>query len=111
MRRDGIEETEKLMAKMIDKLIDSKDLSEVKRLFVDEYHNVKKGVVLENNLCLAKEVKFLKYSDKTMPAHGHAGRRFEIIDPMMLPKYGERMKYVVLEGYKTPLKERSIPLF
>jgi hypothetical protein len=31
-----------------------------------------------------------------MPAHGHAARRFEEIDPMMLPKYGERVKYVVL---------------
>jgi hypothetical protein len=39
-----------------------------------------------------------------MPAHGHAAKRFEEIDPIMLPKYGERVKYVVLESYKTAVK-------
>lgn len=76
------------MTKMINTLIDKKDLSEVKKIFLEEYHNVKKGFALDNSLSLAKEVKFLKYSEKTMPAHGHAARRFEQIDPIMLPKYG-----------------------
>ena len=61
---------------MINTLVDKKDLSEVKKLFIEEYFNVKKGITLENQLALAKEVKFLKYSEKTMPAHGHAARRF-----------------------------------
>lgn len=34
------------MAKMINTLIDKKDLSEVKRIFIEEYQNVKKGVTL-----------------------------------------------------------------
>lgn len=48
VRRDGIEETQNLMAKMINTLIDKKDLSEVKKIFIEEYQNVKKGVTLEN---------------------------------------------------------------
>lgn len=42
------------MAKMINTLIDKKDLSEVKKVFIDEYFNVKKGFTLENELTLAK---------------------------------------------------------
>lgn len=42
------------MAKMINTLIDKKDLSEVKKVFIDEYFNVKKGITLENELALAK---------------------------------------------------------
>lgn len=50
------------MAKMIDTLADKKDLSQVKKLFIEEYFNVKKGIALENELALAKKVKLLKYS-------------------------------------------------
>ncbi len=62
VRRDGIEETSKLMARMINRLVDSKDLSEVKRVFVEGYQHVRRGVVTEESLCMEKEVKFLKYS-------------------------------------------------
>lgn len=39
---------------MINTLVDKKDLSQVKKLFIDEYFNVKKGITLENQLALAK---------------------------------------------------------
>lgn len=34
------------MGKMINTLIDTKDLSEIKRIFVDEYISTKKGIKL-----------------------------------------------------------------
>ena len=39
-------------------------------------------------LCLAKEVKLLKYSDRSCPAHGEAAKRLEYVDPMLVAKYG-----------------------
>ena len=45
-----------------------------------------------------------------MPAHGEAAKRLEKIDPMLVPKYGERLKYVVVEGMGA-IKNRAIPLF
>lgn len=42
------------MSQLINKLIDTRDLTQVKNIFVKEYHNVNKGIVLENYLALAK---------------------------------------------------------
>jgi DNA polymerase elongation subunit (family B) len=52
----------------------------------------------------------LKYSPKYLPAHAEAAKRLENIDPMMLPRYGERLKYVIVEGVG-PIKNRAVPLF
>lgn len=53
----------------------------------------------------------MKYGEKTCPAHGEAAKRLEKIDSMMMPKYGERMKYLVINGGLKPIKSRSIPMF
>lgn len=47
-------------------------------------------------MCMAKEVKLLKYNQKHCPAHGEAAKRLEAVDPMLIPKYGERMKYLIV---------------
>lgn len=55
-------------------------------------------------------MKLLKYSQKHCPAHGEAAKKLEVIDPMLLPKYGERLKYLVIEG-SDAIKTRSISIF
>lgn len=46
-----------------------------------------------------------------MPAHGVAARQLEAYDPNMLPKYGERMKYLVTKGEDKKVKNNVTPLF
>lgn len=82
----------------------------MKKLLLEESRKLLKGTVNLKELCLAKEVKMLKYSPKYLPAHAEAAKRLENIDPMMVPKYGQRLKYVIVEGVG-PLKNRAIPLF
>lgn len=60
---------------------------------------------------MAKEVKLIKYSDRSCPGHGEAAKRLEKIDGMVMPKYGERMKYFVINGGITAIKNRSIAVF
>ena len=52
----------------------------------------------------------LKYKPKYLPAHAEAAKRLELIDPMILPKYGERLKFVIIRG-SGALKTRAIPVF
>lgn len=58
------------MKKIINLLIDSKDLSQMKEYICEESRKLISGTVGMNDLCLAKEVKLLKYNQKYMPAHG-----------------------------------------
>lgn len=76
------------MEKILNEMIDSKDLSKMKKLLLEESRKLLKGTVNLKELCLAKEVKMLKYSPKYLPAHAEAAKRLENIDPMMVPKYG-----------------------
>jgi len=48
-----------------------------------------------NDYVIAKEVKLGKYA-ATLPAHAVAATKAMEKDPMRAPKYGERIKYVVL---------------
>lgn len=66
---------------------------------------------LQSEFILAKEVKLIKYTDKTCPAHGHAAKRLSKIDPMFNAKYGERIKYFIINGGQKAIKNRAISVF
>ena len=70
MRRDGTELGAKMMEEMLNCLIDSKDLSQVKEIFKREYSDLVNGFKIPKDLYLAKEIKAIRYSQKHMPAHG-----------------------------------------
>ena len=53
----------------------------------------------------------IKYSEKTIPALGEAARRLEKLDPMLIPKYGERMKYLIVKSNQKALKNRSFSIY
>lgn len=98
VRRDGIDLTCDLMRSTLNLLLDSKDLTKVKELLLGVLSQSKAGLVTEDKYCFAKEVKLLKYTESSMPSHGHAARQLTNYDPNLIPKYGERMKYLVTKG-------------
>jgi DNA polymerase zeta len=98
VRRDGIDLTSELMRDTLNLLLDTKDLSKVKDLLLDVLADSRAGLLTEDKYCFAKEVKMLKYSESSMPSHGHAARQLTRLDPNLIPKYGERMKYLVTKG-------------
>lgn len=75
IRRDGIKLTSDLMREMLNKLIDTRDLSILKALLKKEFSEIMNNEKLESEFVLAKEVKLMKYTDKTCPAHGEAAKR------------------------------------
>jgi DNA polymerase zeta len=98
VRRDGIDLTIDLMRSTLNQLFDTKDLSTVKELLLNVLADSRAGLITEDKYCFAKEVKLLKYNEATMPSHGHAARSLSSLDSNLMPKYGERMKYLVTKG-------------
>jgi DNA polymerase elongation subunit (family B) len=96
VRRDGIDLTIDLMRSTLNRLLDTKDLSAVKELLLDVLADSRAGLVTEDKYCFSKEM--LKYNEATMPSHGLAARTLGSYDINLAPKYGERMKYLVVKG-------------
>lgn len=60
---------------------------------------------------IAKEVKLGKYREDRIPSHGIAGMKLTEVDPAAKPKYGERVKYVVVGGHpKSKVKDLVVPI-
>ena len=76
------------MKEMLNLLIETKDLSQLKSRFKKECSLILSNEKIESEFALAKEVKLIKYSEKSTPGHGDAAKRLEKIDPMLVPKYG-----------------------
>ena len=58
------------MTTILNELINTKDLSKIKNTLFEYSKKLLDGAVGIRELCLAKEVKLLKYAPKYYPAHG-----------------------------------------
>lgn len=114
VRRDGCDAIVKIMSKCIYELFETRNLSNVKRYLEKQWSKILNGHVNIKDFCIAKEVKLNKYSEKTIPAHGIVAQKMGAADIMELPKYAERIKYLVVQGsQKAKVRDlvMSIPEF
>jgi DNA polymerase zeta len=95
VRRDGCEATVKVMKKVLTLLFQNRDLSQLKCYMNRVWSKLLNGHYALNDFVIAKEVRLGKYSS-TLPAHAVAITKAMAHDPMRAPKYGERVKYVVI---------------
>ena len=96
VRRDGCDAVVKIMKKSLNILFEKKDLSVLKEYLHKQWAKIIHGHVNFKDFCIAKEVKLGKYREDRMPAHGVVGKKIGEADEGAMPKYGERIKYLVV---------------
>ena len=85
------------MQKVVYEIFMSKNLSVVKNYLHYEWSKLMNNHVNLGDFVMAKEVKLGKYAN-LLPAHALVGKKIGEQDPMKQPKYGERVKYLVIQG-------------
>ncbi|EAR97516.2 DNA polymerase type-B family protein (macronuclear) [Tetrahymena thermophila SB210] len=114
VRRDGCDAVVKLMKKSLNILFETKNLSKLKNYLNKQWAKILHGHVNFKDFCIAKEVKLGKYKEDRVPAHGIVGLKITEQDQLAKPKYGERVKYLVVQGeQKSKVKDLvvSVPEF
>ncbi|WBW71843.1 mitochondrial DNA polymerase, zeta catalytic subunit Rev3 [Schizosaccharomyces osmophilus] len=110
VRRDGTPIQQKVLRSCIEKLFQSKDLSQVKKGFQEFCSKIMSEEIPAMDFCYNKEVRMDKYKElSTAPPGATMARRLMTKDPRSEPQYGERVPYLVLAGAPgTTLANRSV---
>ncbi|EPY53375.1 DNA polymerase zeta catalytic subunit Rev3 [Schizosaccharomyces cryophilus OY26] len=110
VRRDGTPIQQKILRSCIEKLFQSKDLSQVKKGFQEVCSQIMSGEIPAMDFCYNKEVRMDKYKElSTAPPGASMARRLMTKDPRSEPQYGERVPYLVIAGAPgTTLANRSV---
>ncbi|EPX71413.1 DNA polymerase zeta catalytic subunit Rev3 [Schizosaccharomyces octosporus yFS286] len=110
VRRDGTPIQQKVLRSCIEKLFQSKDLSQVKRGFQEFCAKIMSEEIPAMDFCYNKEVRMDKYKElSTAPPGATMARRLMTKDPRSEPQYGERVPYLVVAGAPgTTLANRSV---
>lgn len=96
IRRDTVDAVQKIMEKCLRLLFVKKDLSEVKDYLCRQWTKIIQGDVDFKDFIFAKEVKYGNY--RSMPPGAIVVERKLMSDPGALPRYKERVPYVVVMG-------------
>lgn len=107
VRRDGCDATVKLMRKSLKILFETKDLSTLKEFLFKHWSKILNNHISINDFAIAKEVKLGKYSN-LLPPHAIVATKEIEKDPMRHPKYGERIKYLVIQGLSDKDKVKDL---
>ncbi|KAL6453026.1 REV3 DNA polymerase zeta catalytic subunit [Candida maltosa Xu316] len=104
VRRDGIPAQSKMTEKTLRILFETKNLSQVKKYTVDQFHKIIHNKVSIKDFCFAKEVRYGTYkNEKYLPPGALLASKMVEEDPRKEPQYRERVPYIV---YKDPSKQR-----
>jgi len=99
VRRDGCPAVSKMLERSIKMLFRTQNLSEIKAYLQRQWRQILAGRVAIPDFIFAKEVRLGTYSAKgpLPPAAMVAAQRLST-DPRAEPRYGERVRYVVVYG-------------
>ncbi|GAM22637.1 hypothetical protein SAMD00019534_058120 [Acytostelium subglobosum LB1] len=99
VRRDQCKLVSKIMERTIRILFEKKDLSLVKSYMMKQWQKIFQDRVSLRDFVFAKAVKLGNYSTNgTLPAAAQLAMRIMEKDPRGEPRYGERVRYVVVYG-------------
>ena len=96
IRRDTVDAVQKIMDKSLRLLFTHKDLSQVKDYLIRQWSKIIQGQVDFKDFIFAKEVKYGMY--RSMPPGAIVVERRLQNDPGALPRYHERIPYVIVMG-------------
>lgn len=104
VRRDSCAVVQKTMEKMIRTMFETKNVSQVKRVFQRSCQRIRRGSMPLSEFIFRKEVRLGTY--KELPAAAVVATRAIESDPRTAPRSGERVPFVVRYcGPKAALKE------
>lgn len=108
-RRDGCQAGVNLMAMSLLESFKSGDISKIKEELGKAWIKIEGGFVSPYDFIFQKEVKLGTY--KVAPASAYAGQRLADQDPMLEPRRGERIRYIVVNstGSKA-IKHNVVPI-
>ncbi|KRX05340.1 Ribonuclease H-like domain [Pseudocohnilembus persalinus] len=96
VRRDGCKAISKIMKKCIDMLFNNMNVSDVKQYLEKKWGKINNQIYNTQNYIIQKEVKLGSYT--SVPAHAVVAEKQMKKDNKNIVKYGQRVKYVVLQG-------------
>jgi DNA polymerase zeta len=96
IRRDTVDAVQKIMDKCLRLLFETKDISQIKAYLQKQWTKINQGDVDFKDFIFAKEVKYGMY--RTMPPGAIVVERRVQADPCAVPRYKERIPYVVVMG-------------
>lgn len=100
VRRDSCPAVAKILEKSLRILFESHDLSQVKAYLYRQWKKIVCGRVSLQDFIFAKEVRLGTYSMKasSLPPAAIVATKSMRVDPRAEPRYGERIRYVVVHG-------------
>lgn len=108
-RRDGCDALVKIFKESVAILFRTNNISAMKQYLEHNWVKIQQEFVNLIDFVYAKEVRLGSY--KQMPASAYAAERRMELDPMLRPKRGERVKYVVVSNPDSDkLRDRVMPI-
>eukprot|EP00347_Sterkiella_histriomuscorum_P014702 403359875 len=106
IRRDTVDAVQKIMDKCLRLLFETKDLSQVKDYLIRQWTKIQNGDVEFKDFIFAKEVRFGSY--RTLPPSAIICERRLERDPGAMPRYKERIPYVIAMGQGGAIDQSKI---
>lgn len=107
-RRDGINACVNLMEDCLQKIFASNDISELRGMLTNTWNRIFSNNINPIDFIFQREVKLGSY--KVPPASAYAAELLGLMDPMKLPKRGERIKYIIVSRPKIEaIKDVAVP--
>lgn len=110
-RRDTFGLVNRAMKIFSNVVFENRDLSMCKQQMIKIWTQLNTQATPLRELLFSKGVKLGTY--KQTPASGYAGLRLAEFDPLLYPKYNERVKYIVVDSGSKPdakLKDLVVPI-